>query len=153
FAWIIGWDLILEYAMSGAVVASGWSNYFNSLLKTLFNWEIPYHLLNDPFTSNAETGTYLSMNVPAVFIMVLITAILVIGIRESATTNTIMVAIKVTVVIFVIAVGWHYINPANWTDVPVTERIQENPENPEEKWGILALIGLNQWLVPLDNAT
>jgi APA family basic amino acid/polyamine antiporter len=149
FAWIIGWDLILEYALSGAVVASGWSNYFNSLLKTAFSLEVPYHLLNDPFTSFKETGTYLSVNLPAVFIMLAVTTVLVIGIRESATTNTIMVAIKVLVVIFVIIVGWRFIDPTNWTSVPVSERLPL--ENPEEQWGILSLLGINDRLVPLDD--
>src|SRR5438132_11151697 len=50
FAWIIGWDLILEYAMSAATVASVWSNYLNALLRVLFNTEVPYYLCNDPFT-------------------------------------------------------------------------------------------------------
>src|SRR5262249_35307589 len=116
-----------------------------------FNGEIPYRLLNDPFTSHAETGSYVAVNVPAVLIMVAVTVVLVIGIRESATTNAIMVGVKLAVVLFVIAVGWRYIDPANWTSVPVTER--RIPVHPEEKWGILGMLGLNHWLVPLDDST
>jgi APA family basic amino acid/polyamine antiporter len=150
-AWIIGWDLILEYAMSGAVVASGWSNYFNSLVQVLGGWPIDERFLSDPFTYHEKYGSYAAMNVPAVFIMLVITMVLVIGIRESATTNTIMVAVKIAVVLFVIVVGWGYINSSYWTDLPASRRLP--PGEPEEKWGLLSLIGLNEWLVPIDDRT
>src|SRR3954447_16585743 len=81
-AWIIGWDLILEYAMSAAVVASSWSQYLNELLENLFGWRIPDYLSNDPFS---KLGAW--FNLPAVLIMVVVTTILVIGIRESAASN------------------------------------------------------------------
>src|SRR4051812_15865761 len=81
-AWIIGWDLILEYAMSCATVGASWSKYFNELTKVLFNWEVPSRWCHDPFS---EPGAYL--NLPAAVILVLITLVLVIGIRESANTN------------------------------------------------------------------
>src|SRR5215471_2076956 len=117
FAWIIGWDLILEYAMSAATVASSWSQYLNSLLDTLFGWRIPDYLCNDPFST---PGAW--FNLPAVLILVVVTAILVIGIRESAASNTALVIIKVGVVLFVIVVGWSFVDPANWTEIPVEDR-------------------------------
>jgi APA family basic amino acid/polyamine antiporter len=120
FAWIIGWDLILEYAMACAVVASSWSKYLNEFLKVLFGWKIPDLIASDPFTDPTKGALF---NLPAVAIMALVTIILVIGIRESATTNAVLVMIKVGVVIFVIVVGYSFINPANWTSVPVTERL------------------------------
>jgi len=116
-AWIIGWDLILEYAMSCATVASAWSEYFNKLTKICFDWEVPWFLSNDPFS---KTGAW--FNLPAVAILLLVTAVLVIGIRESARFNALMVFIKVGVVLFVVALGIGYINKDNWVDVPVEER-------------------------------
>jgi APA family basic amino acid/polyamine antiporter len=119
FAWIIGWDLILEYAMSCATVASAWSNYFNVFLHDVFGWRIPAYLTTDPFS---YTGGGFAINLPAVVIMGLVTTILVIGIRESAAANAVLTTIKLGVVLFVIVVGWRYVNTANWTDIPMTER-------------------------------
>lgn len=118
FAWIIGWDLVLEYAMSGGVVAADWTKYFNELLLVLFDWQIPTAISSDPFST---PGAYL--NLPAVLIMILVTIVLVIGIRESAATNTLLVSIKVGVVLFVIGVGMFYVDPANWNTIPVEQRI------------------------------
>src|SRR5438105_13421100 len=116
-AWIIAWALILEYAMSAATVASAWSEYFNKLTDVLFKWQVPSFLCNDPFT---EPGAWL--NLPAVLILALVTVILVIGIRESAVTNTSLVVVKLGVVLFVIAVGFGYVSRANWTSIPPEER-------------------------------
>jgi len=117
FAWIIGWDLILEYAMSCATVASAWSEYFNKLLEVLSVPQVPWYLSNDPFS---EAGAWI--NLPAVVILLLVTIVLVIGIRESAASNTALVLIKLGVVVFVIVVGVGYINVANWTSVNTEER-------------------------------
>ncbi len=138
-AWIIGWDLILEYAMSCGVLAADWTKYFNVWLKVFFRIQIPEYLSAAPFTStggfNFElTGNWFSL--PAVVIMAVITIVLVIGIRESARTNAVLVAVKIGVVIFVIAVGWWYINTANWTGIPpeyrkpgdVPDLLAKNPE-------------------------
>src|SRR5262245_42016872 len=132
FAWIIGWDLILEYAMSCGTLAADWTKYFNEFTK-LFGWQCPDYLsyatlsdegaLSVSFLSKAPWfeftvnpgGAWFSL--PAVIIMALSTVVLVIGIRESATTNAILVATKVGVVLFVIAVGVWYINPENWTGI------------------------------------
>ncbi|HEV8059919.1 MAG TPA: amino acid permease [Gemmataceae bacterium] len=109
FAWIIGWDLILEYAMACACVAAAWSKYLNELLYVLFSWKVPEYLCNDPFST---PGAW--FNLPAFFITFLVTVILVIGIRESATSNAVLVAVKVGVVLFVIVVGVFFVNPSNW---------------------------------------
>lgn len=118
-AWIIGWDLILEYAMSAATVASAWSEYFNELLIVLTNgrWSVPEFLSYDPIS---KAGAW--FNLPAVVILLLVTTILVIGIRESAFSNTLLVLIKLGVVVFVIAVGTGFISTRFWTDIPPDER-------------------------------
>jgi amino acid transporter len=117
-AWIIGWDLILEYAMACACVAASWSKYLNELLYVLFSWKVPEYLCNDPFSTS---GAWL--NLPAMLITVAVTVILVIGIRESATTNAVLVGVKVGVVLFVIGVGIFFVNPANWTSIPPSDRV------------------------------
>jgi basic amino acid/polyamine antiporter, APA family len=116
-AWIIGWDLILEYAMSAAVVAASWTKYFNKLLHVLGLWEVPERLSNDPFST---PGAWL--NLPAVLILLLVTTILVIGIRESAASNTALVILKVSVVVFVIVFGVGYASTTNWFDIPFEAR-------------------------------
>lgn len=120
-AWIIGWDLILEYAMSCATVAASWSKYFNEFLRVCFgeDWVVPSQWCHDRFT---QANAY--MNLPAVCILAVVTVILVIGIRESAAFNTLMVLIKLGVVLFVIAIGVGYVNRANWTQIPVEARRQ-----------------------------
>jgi APA family basic amino acid/polyamine antiporter len=118
FAWIIGWDLVLEYAMSCAVLASDWTKYFNVFLEVFFRWRVPEYLSSETFSS--VEGAWFSL--PAVIIMALATVVLVIGIRESATTNAVLVIVKVGVVLFVIAVGVWYVNPANWTGIPPAQR-------------------------------
>jgi APA family basic amino acid/polyamine antiporter len=131
FAWIIGWDLVLEYAMSCAVLAADWTKYFNVLLDVTFHWRLPEYLSSDPFSNS---GAWFSL--PAFVIMALVTIVLVVGIRESATTNAILVATKVGVVLFVIGVGCRYINTNNWTRIPadyrkpsdVPDLIARNPE-------------------------
>jgi APA family basic amino acid/polyamine antiporter len=143
-AWIIGWDLILEYAMGCATVAASWSHYFDSFLPTLFGWQVPPWLASDPFTT---PGAW--FNLPAVAITALVTVVLVVGIRESATTNALLVGIKLAVVLVVTVVGWSYINRANWTAIPPDAR--DVTENPSQKWGILGLLEINGLLEPIDN--
>jgi amino acid transporter len=104
--------------MACAVVASGWSKYLNELLYVLFSWKIPAFLCNDPFTLS---GAWL--NLPALLITLGVTVILVIGIRESATTNAVLVGVKVGVVLFVIAAGILFINPSNWTGLSPSDRL------------------------------
>lgn len=134
FAWIIGWDLILEYAMSCATVASAWPNYLNELLASLGMPTIPERLCADPFTLLSDGKTHGLFNLPAALVMAIITCVLVLGIRESARANAVLVMVKLAVVVFVIFIGIGYISKDNWTAVPVTERLL-----PEER-GMHALI-------------
>jgi APA family basic amino acid/polyamine antiporter len=117
FAWIIGWDLILEYAVGAATVANGWASYFKEVLQ-LFNLKVPDAVAGAALHYDKTAGqfewTSSYFNLPAVIIVAIVTAVLVKGIRESAGFNALMVGIKVAAVIFVIAVGAFFINPANW---------------------------------------
>jgi amino acid transporter len=123
FAWIIGWDLILEYSMGCAAVASAWSRYFNEFLRAIHVRQVPQYLCYDPFTSVEGLVGRPWFNLPAIIIVFLVTIVLVVGIRESARTNSLLVAIKVGVVLFVIALGAIYVQGANWTGVPVSQRV------------------------------
>jgi amino acid transporter len=125
FAWIIGWDLILEYAMGCATVASAWSGYLNEFLLSISGGklQIPLRLLSDPFTPVEGLAGRPWFNLPSLLIMVLVTTVLVIGIRESARTNATLVIIKLVVVLFVVAVGWAYVQPSNWTEIPAAARM------------------------------
>ena len=112
-AWLIGWDLILEYAMGAATVAVGWSGYVTSLLKDV-GLVIPPQFTHAPGTPIDGGGTAL-FNLPAVVIVVLLSVLLIRGTKESARLNNVMVAVKLTVVVAFIALGWAYINKGNWT--------------------------------------
>ncbi|MDB5274362.1 MAG: yeeF [Chitinophagaceae bacterium] len=117
-AWIIGWDLILEYAVGAATVAISWSRYLIKLLEKWHVANIPYRWMMSPFETFTVNGEEVSgiMNLPAVFITVLMSLILIRGIQESAKFNAVIVALKITVVVVFIALGWSYINPANYDD-------------------------------------
>ena len=123
-AWIIGWDLVLEYGMSCSTVAAHWTNYFNEFLSVTLNWRIPPQFTSDPLTPVKVAGQEIQAwgNFPAMAILALVTYILVIGIRESAVTNTILVIVKLTVVLFVIAMGVGYVQTKNYTEIPVENR-------------------------------
>ncbi len=117
FAWIIGWDLVLEYAVSAATVADGWSGYFQSVL-SVFGWKLPHAIAGPVVNYDPRLGKVIAtgsfVNLPALLIVVLVTVVLVVGIRESANLNTTLVGIKVGAVVFVIALGAFYVNSANW---------------------------------------
>ncbi|HMR17905.1 MAG TPA: amino acid permease [Sphingobacterium sp.] len=124
-AWIIGWDLVLEYALAAATVASSWSQYFNELLK-VFGMTLPNELLYSPGVAHhISDGTVFSggvVNLPAIIIVCLLSLLLMRGTRESSFVNNILVILKVGVVLLFIALGWQYINPANHTPfIPVNE--------------------------------
>ena len=125
FAWIIGWDLILEYAMGCATVASAWSGYLNEFLLAISNnrLQLPKQILSDPWTPVEGLVGRPWFNLPSVCIMVLVTIVLVVGIRESARTNALLVMIKLAVVLFVVAVGVAYVQPANWNEIPYSARM------------------------------
>lgn len=104
-AWIIGWDLVLEYALASATVAVSWSQYFNEFLK-IFNLEIPIEFLKGPF----EGGI---VNVPAIVIVCLLSLLLIRGTHESSKVNNLLVILKVAVVLIFIGLGWSFIDAAN----------------------------------------
>ncbi len=115
-AWFIGWCLVLEYLFAASTVAVGWSGYLNSFLGTL-GTPIPDILATAPltFAEGAFTRTGAILNLPAVFIVALVTGIGYVGITQSAAANAIVVAIKITVILLFIGFGIAYIDPANWT--------------------------------------
>ena len=115
-AWIIGWDLVLEYALGAATVAISWSGYLIKFLE-YYNIYIPPELTISPFqTITLSDGSVVSgvMNLPAVFIIVVVSLVLIKGTRESALANAIIVALKVGVVLIFVILGWSYINPDNY---------------------------------------
>ena len=117
FAWIIGWDLILEYAVASMTVAHGWSKNFQDIM-AIAGLHLPKALSNSPFDYDPMVGHIVTtgsvFDLPAVLIATLVTVVLVIGIKESAAFNTTIVTIKVAIVLFVIVAGAFYVNPANW---------------------------------------
>jgi APA family basic amino acid/polyamine antiporter len=111
-AWLTGWNLILEYGVACVAVAIGWSGYFNKLLK-LAGLELPYWATNPPQWAGGPEGSI--ANFPAAIIVLLVTTILVIGIKESARAAGLIVLLKLAVVLFFIAVGAPAVNSDNWT--------------------------------------
>ena len=107
-AWIIGWDLVLEYAVGAATVAVSWSSYVTKLCH-MYGLELPPSLIHCPWDETPGL-----VNLPAMLIIVMISALLMIGISESARVNAIIVVVKVTIVIIVIAIGWGLIHPENY---------------------------------------
>lgn len=112
-AWIIGWDLVLEYAVGAATVAVSWSRYIVSLCHD-FGIELPVQLVNSPFVTLPD-GSHGFINLPAIIVVALMSTLLIAGIQESARINTIIVCLKVGVVILFIVFGWAYINSDNYT--------------------------------------
>jgi basic amino acid/polyamine antiporter, APA family len=115
-AWLIGWNLLLEYGISASAVAVSWSAYVVDLLKDV-NVHLPAALVNAPLAQDASrnlVSTGAIINLPAVLIVGLLTALLYIGVGESAKANTFMVVLKVTVIVIFILAGVAYINPQNW---------------------------------------
>ena len=108
-AWIIGWSLVLEYALGAATVSVGWSGYFTFILHTLFGWNIPQAWQHSHWDMTPGIA-----NLPAAAIVFLITALLVRGTKESGTVNAVIVAVKLIVVLFFIAIGAGHIDPANY---------------------------------------
>jgi APA family basic amino acid/polyamine antiporter len=132
-AWIIGWDLILEYAVGNMAVAVGWSGYFVKLCGSLFGIRFPLWAVTDHKTASeivakggevlqgyssttlpTIAGHAIAVNIPAFLIVAAVTVLLIYGIRESARTNTMIVILKVAVVVFFISFGAFLVNPTNW---------------------------------------
>ncbi|HYH78644.1 MAG TPA: amino acid permease [Longimicrobium sp.] len=134
-AWIIGWDLILEYLFGASTVAVGWSGYFTAFLGEL-GITIPAAISNAPFAlvegEIQRTGAF--MNLPAVVLVLLMTCLLVVGIQESARFNNVIVYVKVAIVLLVIGFGFQYVDTANWSPMI--------PENTGEfgKYGISGIV-------------
>jgi basic amino acid/polyamine antiporter, APA family len=117
-AWIIGWDLVLEYAIGASTVAVSWSGYVVSFLKD-FGITLPAQLVASPFEAvklpGSDTELTGIINLPALFIVVAISLILILGIQESARVNSVIVILKISAALLFIVLGWSYINRANYT--------------------------------------
>lgn len=143
-AWIIGWDLVLEYAVGAATVGIAWSEYLNKLLIDVLHLNpIPYQWCHSPFQSaGGESGI---MNIPAVVIVGLLSFLLIRGTQESAFVNGIIVITKVAIVILIIVFGWQFISEANHTPyIPPVQNYTDNEgltHNFGGIWGILGAAG------------
>ncbi len=127
-AWIIGWDLILEYAIGSAAVANGWSNYFVALVQNVMGMKLDPRLLSPPWDYDYSQGKFLLktvtlasgatawpwFNLPAVVITAVLTAVLVVGIRESAGFNAAMVILNIGIILTIVGVGAAYVDPRHW---------------------------------------
>src|SRR5947208_4418114 len=116
FAWIIGWDLVLEYAVASSTVAHGWSHYLLQLL-SIFGVTLPERWTNSPIDVTEAYRFFVTdsyCNLPGALIVLLVTVVLVICIRESAGFNSAMVILKRAIVLFVIGVGVAYVWAQNW---------------------------------------
>jgi basic amino acid/polyamine antiporter, APA family len=115
-AWFIGWDLLLEYLFAASTVAVGWAGYAVSLVGSI-GWQVPNDLANPPFGDDAGV-----LNVPAILVVAATTALLVVGVRQSATANNTMVVLKMAILVLFAAVGIAYVTPDNWSPfVPASE--------------------------------
>ncbi len=140
-AWIIGWDLILEYAVGAATVSIAWSAYANRVLDW-FGLRIPYQWSHSPFEHDIATGVHGAMNIPAVFILLLLTLLLIRGTKESAFVNGIIVILKVSIVLLVIGIGWRFVNPANHTPLIPAPTSYVTPQGIHHAYGgILGILG------------
>ena len=140
-AWIIGWDLCLEYAVGAATVAIAWSEYFNKVLEYV-GLEVPYQWSHSPFEMAAATGVHGIMNIPALFILLVMSLLLARGIAESAFVNTIIVITKVTIVVMVIVLGWGFINPVNHTPYIPAASTFTTPEGVTHAYGgVMGILG------------
>jgi APA family basic amino acid/polyamine antiporter len=144
-AWIIGWDLVLEYAVGAATVAIAWSEYFNKFLGLLGLPEVPYALCHSPFESWTDPNGVVHqglLNLPALVILLLLTLILIRGTHESAMLNGVIVVTKVSIVIAVIALGWQFINPANHTPyIPAPDTYTTHQGIHHAYGGIMGILG------------
>ena len=145
-AWIIGWDLVLEYGVGAATVGIAWSEYFNKFLG-IFGLNIPYEWIHSPFekftdpiTHHVSTGI---INIPALFIILLLTMVLIRGTKGSAIVNSFIVILKVAIVLIFIAIGWSYIRPENHTPFIPEATKYTNPQTglTTNFGGIMGILG------------
>ena len=127
-AWVIGWDLILEYAIGSSAVATGWSNYFSELARNVFHLELDPRLLSAPWSFDSKEQAFFFtkvalhsgemaqawFNLPALLITAAITVILVIGVKESARFNAAIVVLNIGVILAIIIIGAFHVSPSNW---------------------------------------
>lgn len=141
-AWIIGWDLILEYAVGAATVGIAWSEYLNKLLESMFHIApIPYEWCHSPFQTSLD-GVQGIINLPALFIVAALTLLLIRGTQESAFVNGIIVIVKVTIVVLFIIIGWQFINPANHTPyIPKPTTYTDHQGITYSYGGIMGILG------------
>src|SRR5712671_211257 len=142
-AWIIGWDLVLEYAVGAATVAIAWSQYFNKVLQ-YGGLHIPYQWYHSPFEvgMGADAGVHGIMNLPAIFILLILSALLIRGTQESAVVNSIIVITKVAIVLMVIFIGWGFMNPANHTPyIPAATTYVTDQGVSHPYGGIMGILG------------
>jgi basic amino acid/polyamine antiporter, APA family len=138
-AWIIGWDLCLEYAVGAATVAIAWSEYFNKVLE-YFGLHVPYEWCHSPLES--ANGVHGIVNIPAIFILLILSALLIRGMQESATVNSIIVVTKVSIVLMVIVIGWGFMNPANHTPyIPAATNYVTSEGITHPYGGIMGILG------------
>ncbi len=140
-AWIIGWDLVLEYALGAATVGIAWSEYLNKLLG-LFGAEIPFAFCHSPFQIDPVTSAHGIINLPAIGIIFLLTLLLIRGMQESAFVNTIIVVMKVTIVILIITLGWSFIQATNHTPyVPPASEYTDKQGVVHAYGGVMGILG------------
>jgi APA family basic amino acid/polyamine antiporter len=141
-AWIIGWDLTLEYAVGAATVAIAWSEYFNKVLEFV-GIQIPFEWCHSPFQmSMGANPVHGIVNLPAILILFLVTLLLIRGIQESAFVNNIIVIAKLAIVVAVIVIGWGFMNPANHTPYIPLATTYTTPEGVTHPFGgIMGILG------------
>ncbi len=141
-AWIIGWDLVLEYAVGAATVAIAWSEYFNKVLEYI-GLHVPFEWCHSPWeTMQGSPGVHGIMNIPAIAILLILSLLLVRGTQESAWVNNLIVITKVTIVIMVIVIGWGFMNPANHTPyIPAATTYTTHEGVTHPYGGIMGILG------------
>jgi len=144
-AWIIGWDLVLEYALGAATVSIAWSEYLNKLLG-YFDLRIPFEWSHSPFDAAVNASGQIIghgfINLPALVIVFLLTWLLIQGVRESSLVNAVIVITKVTIVCLFIVLGWHFMKPINHIPfIPEPTIFKDAQGVPHNYGGILGILG------------
>src|SRR3954451_13529866 len=139
-AWIIGCDLCLEYAVGAATVAIAWSEYFNKVLEYV-GMHVPYQWCHSPLEASPD-GVSGIVNIPAILILLVLSALLIRGMQESATVNSIIVVTKVSIVLMVIVIGWGFMNPANHTPyIPAVTTYTTSEGITHPYGGVMGILG------------
>ena len=142
-AWIIGWDLVLEYAVGAATVGIAWSEYLNNLLVNVIHTApIPYEWCHSPFEISTLMVFHGIINIPALGIIALLTMLLIRGTKESAFVNGIIVITKVAIVVLIIVLGWGFINEANHTPYIPESSIYTDHQGIDHNYGgVMGILG------------